>query len=166
LARIGRMAIAVDEPLIKRKRPTSNCRSMSLGRLRMHCFNPAKPACRSRNAASLTPCRVGTFGRRLEAARRGHLGSTWKRAALRSLESPVIAWVAFDRAAHEVGSDKSGRRWRLACSFALVNNYLLQGRCANARKLFDLLLSRCNDVAEEFNPRTGRFLGNFPRAYS
>jgi GH15 family glucan-1,4-alpha-glucosidase len=57
----------------------------------------------------------------------------------------------------------------LACSFWLVNNYILQGRYAEARKLFDRLLSRCNDVgllAEEIDPLTGRMLGNFPQAYS
>jgi len=57
----------------------------------------------------------------------------------------------------------------LACSFWLVDNYVLQGRYAEARKLFDRLLSRCNDVgllAEEFDPLTGRMLGNFPQAYS
>ena len=57
----------------------------------------------------------------------------------------------------------------LACSFLLVDNYILQGRDAEARKLFDRLLSRCNDVgllAEEFDPVTGRMLGNFPQAYS
>jgi hypothetical protein len=45
----------------------------------------------------------------------------------------------------------------------------LQGRDAEARKLFARLLSRCNDVgllAEEFDPQTGRMLGNFPQAYS
>jgi GH15 family glucan-1,4-alpha-glucosidase len=57
----------------------------------------------------------------------------------------------------------------LACSFLLVDNYILQGRYAEARKLFDRLLSRCNDVgllAEEFDPLTGRMLGNFPQADS
>jgi GH15 family glucan-1,4-alpha-glucosidase len=57
----------------------------------------------------------------------------------------------------------------LACSFWLVDNYVLQGRCAEARQLFDRLLSHCNDVgllAEEFDPATGRMLGNFPQAYS
>jgi GH15 family glucan-1,4-alpha-glucosidase len=57
----------------------------------------------------------------------------------------------------------------LACSFWLVSNYTLQGRHAEARKLFDRLLSRRNDVgllAEEFDPLTGGMLGNFPQAYS
>jgi GH15 family glucan-1,4-alpha-glucosidase len=56
-----------------------------------------------------------------------------------------------------------------ACSFWLVDSYILQGRYAEARRLFDRLLSRCNDVgllAEEFDPLTGRMLGNFPQAYS
>jgi GH15 family glucan-1,4-alpha-glucosidase len=57
----------------------------------------------------------------------------------------------------------------LACSFWLVHNYILQERYEEARKLFTRLLSRCNDVgllAEEFDPLTGRMLGNFPQAYS
>jgi len=56
----------------------------------------------------------------------------------------------------------------LACSFWLVDNYVLQGRYEEARKLFERLLLRCNDVgllAEEFDPLTGRMLGNFPQAY-
>jgi GH15 family glucan-1,4-alpha-glucosidase len=57
----------------------------------------------------------------------------------------------------------------LACSFWLVDNYILQGRYEEARRLFERLVSRCNDVgllAEEFEPRSGRMLGNFPQAYS
>jgi GH15 family glucan-1,4-alpha-glucosidase len=57
----------------------------------------------------------------------------------------------------------------LACSFWLVDNYILQGRYTSARKLFERLLARCNDVgllAEEIEPGTGRMLGNFPQAYS
>jgi hypothetical protein len=63
-------------------------------------------------------------------------------------------------------------RWRrsafLACSFWLVGNYILQSRYADARKLFECLLSRCNDVgplAEEIDTLS-RMLGNFPQAYS
>jgi GH15 family glucan-1,4-alpha-glucosidase len=57
----------------------------------------------------------------------------------------------------------------LACSFWLVDNYLLQDRDEDARRLFERLLARCNDVgllAEEFDPVAGRMLGNFPQAYS
>jgi GH15 family glucan-1,4-alpha-glucosidase len=57
----------------------------------------------------------------------------------------------------------------LACSFWLVDNYILQGRQGDAQRLFERLLSRCNDVgllAEELDPVTGRMLGNFPQAYS
>jgi GH15 family glucan-1,4-alpha-glucosidase len=57
----------------------------------------------------------------------------------------------------------------LACSFWLVDNYVLQSRYAEARKLFERLLLRCNDVgllAEEFDPLAERMLGNFPQAFS
>jgi GH15 family glucan-1,4-alpha-glucosidase len=57
----------------------------------------------------------------------------------------------------------------LACSFWLADNYVLQGRYAEARALFERLLGLCNDVgllAEEYDPRTGRMLGNFPQAFS
>jgi len=57
----------------------------------------------------------------------------------------------------------------LACSFWLVDNYILQGRYAEARTVFERLLVRCNDVgllSEEIDPLSGRMLGNFPQAYS
>jgi GH15 family glucan-1,4-alpha-glucosidase len=57
----------------------------------------------------------------------------------------------------------------LACSFWLADNYVLQGRRAEARALFERLLGLCNDVgllAEEYDPRAGRMLGNFPQAFS
>lgn len=57
----------------------------------------------------------------------------------------------------------------LACSFWLADNYVLQGRNTEARALFERLLGLCNDVgllAEEYDPRTGRMLGNFPQAFS
>ncbi len=57
----------------------------------------------------------------------------------------------------------------LACSFWLADNYILAGRLAEARGLFERLLATCNDVgllAEEYEPVEGRFLGNFPQALS
>ena len=53
--------------------------------------------------------------------------------------------------------------------FGSSDNYILQGRYEEAQRLFNRLLSRCNDVgllAEEFDPLNGRMLGNFPQAYS
>lgn len=63
----------------------------------------------------------------------------------------------------------SGEGAFLGCSLWLVDNYILQDRDEDARRLFERLLTRCNDVgllAEEFDPAAGRMLGNFPQAYS
>lgn len=57
----------------------------------------------------------------------------------------------------------------LACSFWLVDNYMLQGRDVEAKELFERLLAIRNDVgllAEEYDPREKRHLGNFPQAFS
>lgn len=57
----------------------------------------------------------------------------------------------------------------LLCSFWLADNYILQGRMAEARALFEHLLALRNDVglmAEEYDPRARRMLGNFPQAFS
>ncbi|HEY0334656.1 MAG TPA: glycoside hydrolase family 15 protein [Stenotrophomonas sp.] len=57
----------------------------------------------------------------------------------------------------------------VACSFWLVDNYTLLGRYEQARTLFERLVGLCNDVgllAEEYDPRSGRMLGNFPQGYS
>jgi GH15 family glucan-1,4-alpha-glucosidase len=57
----------------------------------------------------------------------------------------------------------------LACSFWLVDNLVLLGRRDEACALFERLLGLCNDVgllAEEYDPRTRRQLGNFPQAFS
>jgi GH15 family glucan-1,4-alpha-glucosidase len=57
----------------------------------------------------------------------------------------------------------------LACSFWLADNYILQGRRADAEALFERLLSYCNDVgllAEEYDASAGQLLGNFPQAFS
>lgn len=57
----------------------------------------------------------------------------------------------------------------LACSFWLVDNLVLLGRQRAARRLFKRLLSLRNDLgllAEEYDPRAERLVGNFPQAFS
>lgn len=57
----------------------------------------------------------------------------------------------------------------LICSFWLADNLALQGRVSEARALFERLLALRNDVgllAEEYDPRSGRLVGNFPQAFS
>jgi GH15 family glucan-1,4-alpha-glucosidase len=46
---------------------------------------------------------------------------------------------------------------------------VLQGRVEEARALYERLLALCNDVgllSEEYDPKHGRMLGNFPQAFS
>jgi GH15 family glucan-1,4-alpha-glucosidase len=57
----------------------------------------------------------------------------------------------------------------LACSFWMVSALRMLGRTDDARKLFERLLTLRNDVgllAEEYDPRAKRQLGNFPQALS
>jgi GH15 family glucan-1,4-alpha-glucosidase len=57
----------------------------------------------------------------------------------------------------------------LACTFWLADNYVLQGRVAEARRLFERLLGMCNDLgllSEEYDVHARRQLGNFPQAFS
>jgi GH15 family glucan-1,4-alpha-glucosidase len=57
----------------------------------------------------------------------------------------------------------------LACSFWLVDAYVMLGRLNDAQALFDHLVSLCNDVgllAEEYDPSSKELLGNFPQAFS
>lgn len=57
----------------------------------------------------------------------------------------------------------------LACSFWLVNAYAMIGRREEAIEMFERLLSLANDVgllAEEYDPRAKRQVGNFPQGFS
>jgi GH15 family glucan-1,4-alpha-glucosidase len=57
----------------------------------------------------------------------------------------------------------------LACSFWMVSALKLQGRDADAKKLFERVLSLANDVgllAEEYDVGAKRLVGNFPQALS
>ncbi len=57
----------------------------------------------------------------------------------------------------------------LACSFWLADAYVLMNRHADARRLFERLLSLRNDVgllSEEYDVVRQRLVGNFPQAFS
>ncbi len=57
----------------------------------------------------------------------------------------------------------------LLCSFWLVDCLTMLGRRRDAQHLFDRLLKVRNDLgllAEEYDPASGRQLGNFPQAFS
>jgi GH15 family glucan-1,4-alpha-glucosidase len=57
----------------------------------------------------------------------------------------------------------------LACSFWLVDAYMMCGQRDKAEQLFDRLLKLRNDVgllSEEYDPRSRRLIGNFPQAFS
>ncbi|MBD5633508.1 MAG: glycoside hydrolase family 15 protein [Candidatus Eremiobacteraeota bacterium] len=57
----------------------------------------------------------------------------------------------------------------LACSFWLVDNYVLAGRRAEAEAFYGRLVALCNDVgllSEEYDPQAKRQTGNFPQAFS
>ena len=57
----------------------------------------------------------------------------------------------------------------LACSFWLVDAYAYSGRRQEAVALFERLIGLRNDLgllSEEYEPTSGRLIGNFPQAFS
>jgi GH15 family glucan-1,4-alpha-glucosidase len=57
----------------------------------------------------------------------------------------------------------------LMTSFWLADNLALLGRHDEAKEMFERLSGLCNDVgllSEEYDPKAGRLLGNFPQAFS
>jgi GH15 family glucan-1,4-alpha-glucosidase len=71
--------------------------------------------------------------------------------------------------AAEVDGLPPGEGAFLPCTFWLVDNLALQGRVDEARELFERLLgirSGLGLLAEEYDSRLGRLVGNFPQAFS
>jgi GH15 family glucan-1,4-alpha-glucosidase len=57
----------------------------------------------------------------------------------------------------------------LACSFWLVDAYILQNRWEDAHRLFNRLMALRNDVgllSEQYDPAAARLVGNFPQAFT
>jgi GH15 family glucan-1,4-alpha-glucosidase len=83
--------------------------------------------------------------------------------------------ATIDRIERDLGDDGLVRRWAgdpagfFLCSFWLADCLALAGEHARAGALFESLAGRANDLgllAEQFDPRTGELLGNFPQAFS
>jgi GH15 family glucan-1,4-alpha-glucosidase len=93
------------------------------------------------------------------------------RGTLRAIEQRLLVDGLVMRYDTETSKDglPPGEGAFLACSFWLVDAYILQNRWADARALFDRLLALRNDVgllSEEYEPRAGRLVGNFPQAFT
>jgi len=93
------------------------------------------------------------------------------RGTLRLIEERLVSdgFVVRYRTESNVDGLPVGEGAFLLCSFWLADNYALAGRYEQARELFEKLLSLRNDVgllAEEYDPRARRMLGNFPQAFS
>lgn len=88
-------------------------------------------------------------------------------AALRGLTvNGLVYRYRTDETADGVGG---GEGAFVVCTFWLSIALSMSGRVAEAREVFEGVLARVNDVgllAEEIDPETGEFLGNFPQAFS
>jgi GH15 family glucan-1,4-alpha-glucosidase len=93
------------------------------------------------------------------------------RGTVAAIEQDLLhdGFVLRYRTESEVDGLPTGEGAFLACSFWLADNYVLLDRIDDARALFEKLVALCNDVgllAEEYDPRTRRQVGNFPQAFS
>jgi GH15 family glucan-1,4-alpha-glucosidase len=93
------------------------------------------------------------------------------RGTVDAIERELMADGFVLRYRTETGADglPPGEGAFLACSFWLADCLHMQGRAPEARIMFERLLSLRNDVgllSEEYDPRAGRLVGNFPQAFS
>ncbi|GAB7180255.1 glucoamylase (glucan-1,4-alpha-glucosidase) GH15 family [Kitasatospora sp. Ki12] len=81
----------------------------------------------------------------------------------------VLRYPTHDESGNNVDGLSGHEGAFLACSFWLADDLAMIGRVQEARDLFDKLLSLRNDIgllAEEWDPRLKRQVGNFPQAFS
>jgi GH15 family glucan-1,4-alpha-glucosidase len=93
------------------------------------------------------------------------------RGTIEAIEKNLMAegFVLRYRTEHVDDGLPAGEGAFLACSFWMVSALKMLGRTDDARALFERLLSLRNDVgliAEEYDPRIKRQVGNFPQALS
>jgi len=99
------------------------------------------------------------------------IGDPRVQGTIAAIESELIRDGVVQRYATEHSDDGVGGTEGafLACSFWLADAYVMSGRLEEARAIFDQLLSYSNDLgllAEEYEPRLGRLVGNFPQGFS
>ncbi|GAA2774921.1 MULTISPECIES: glycoside hydrolase family 15 protein [Kitasatospora] len=93
-------------------------------------------------------------------------------AIQRELSTPdgfVLRYPTHDESGQNVDGLSGHEGAFLACSFWLADNLAMIGRVGEARELFEKLLALRNDLgllAEEWDPRAKRQVGNFPQAFS
>jgi GH15 family glucan-1,4-alpha-glucosidase len=93
------------------------------------------------------------------------------KTTIRQIENRLMSKGLVLRYETETGLDglPPGEGAFLACSFWLADNYILLGRIAEARRLYNRLKKLSNDVglfAEEYDPVAKMMLGNFPQGFS
>jgi len=85
------------------------------------------------------------------------------------LRDGLVERYRADSSITEVDGLPPGEGTFLPCSFWLAEVLAMQGRTADARRLFERLLSLANDLglmAEEYDIQAGRMVGNFPQAFT
>jgi GH15 family glucan-1,4-alpha-glucosidase len=93
------------------------------------------------------------------------------RGTIRAIESQLLVDGFVHRYNTATSDDglPAGEGAFLACSFWLADAYVLLGRIADARRLFERVVAVRNDVgllAEEYDTCAKRMVGNFPQAFS
>jgi GH15 family glucan-1,4-alpha-glucosidase len=105
----------------------------------------------------------------------GFLPATDERVAgtIKAVERGLMRDGFVQRYLTDTGASVDGLPGRegafLACSFWLVDAYVLSGRVREARELFRRLIGVANDVglfSEEYDVSRRRLVGNFPQAFS